>query len=460
MQHVNQTRRRTPIRRRVFLCIMLACVAPIHAQDVATPPADPESQPTTESIAATIQQQTVRTALERAATQIADRQFAAALQTLKPVDPLEPDNPWLHFYRGAAHQGLQNWYPAMESYDNAMDLLLSYGDPEPELFKTIQQYRTQARRNVFSMSLSTGIAWDSNVSYVGDAGSQADLISGQGDAVINTRFNIAYAPIANETETLVLAARTFNTWHTDLDQFDQQNYGFTANYVRKIDDHWSWSLRYDYDVVYLGLQPFVSSHAITPSLFHRWEPTDAPFQPTTTNFYYRFEAHDYLFRTPSEFDRDGYDNGVGLSQGFVWQPNRDNPWAMTIDTGYEFEFVATEGSEFDQMRHNFFLSVGLPLTNPLLPDKDLLWTINANCEIGDYREASLIDRDGDERYDVITTLESVFSQRLISHPTRGDLTMHAIVGWSHAASNVTREDRSSPFSYEKWISGVQFEWNW
>ncbi len=445
----------TRFRPHASLCmfLLLSATAGTFAQETITPSTNPDA-PITET------QQTVRSALEHAANQIANRQHAAALESLKPVESLEPDNPWLHYFKGTAHLGLENWYPAMDSYDTATDLLLSYGQPEPQLYETIKRYRTQARRNVFSLSLTTGIAWDSNVSYVGDSGSQANLISGQGDAVFSTRFNIAYAPIANETESLTFVARTHNTWHADVDQFDEQDYGFTTNYTRNLTDQWSASLRYDYDIVYLGRQPFVSSHALSPSLRYGWTPTDARLQPTRTDFYYRIEAHDYLFRTATEFDRDGFENSLGLSQSFLWQPNPENPWAMTIDTGYAFEFVATEGREFDQLRHNFYLGFGIPLTSPLLPQNDLQLQINTNVEVGQYREASLIDRDNDERHDVITTIEAIFSQNLVRHPTRGDLTMHAIVGYSTAASNITRRDRSEPFTYEKWITGVQFEWNW
>lgn len=448
MKQTQKTSRRTNLRRGVSILILLIAPAIAQTQETQTPELP------------TPQQLTVQRALEKAATQIADRQHADALKTLATIEKIEPDNPWLHFYKGAAHQGLQNWYPAMESYDTATDLLLSYGDPEPKLYETIKLYRSQARRNVFSLSLTTGIAWDSNVSYVGDSGSQANLISGQGDAVFSNRFNLAYAPIADETQSLTLVARTYNTWHADVDAFDEQNYGLTANYARKLNPNWSAAIRYDYDIVYLGRQPFVSTNSLSPSLRYIWNPTDATFQPTTTDLFYRIEAHDFLFRTSPEFDRDGFENTIGFSQSFRWQPNPENPWTMSIDTGYAFEFVATEGREFDQYRHNIFLAAGFPLTNPLLPENDLFMRINANVEVGDYREASLLDRDGDERYDVISTVETVFSQELFTDPEKGRLTMHAIVGYSTAASNITRRDRSSPFTYEKWISGVQFEWNW
>ena len=72
--------------------------------------------------------------------------------------------------------------------------------------------------------------------------------------------------------------------------------------------------------------------------------------------------------------------------------------------------------------------------------------------------SALIDRRGRKRDDVITSAGLVFSQELRVDPDHGDLIVHFIFNWSDYESNVRASDRSKPFSYDKIVAGIQFEW--
>ena len=401
----------------------------------------------------------VQTDLESAASLLAADQPRDALRALTAVGSREPDNPWMWFYRGLAYLKLGNWYVSMASLDRAQDLLTAYGDPEPQLSESIRRYRRQARSQVFGISYQIGLAYDSNVTFLGSGGAGFD-IAGRGDGKFTSRLQFAYAPIANETESLTLRARIAQAWNFAIEEFDDQDYGASIRYTRNLNDHWQATLQYDYDITYLGNDPFLSNHALSPGIIYNWQRPQSRLRPTETTLFYRIEARDFLFDTDPAFDRDGFANAVGLEQKWALRPTAGSDWTWDLSTGYALESVATEGTEFDRLDHLFYLGLQVPLTNRWLPDKEFTVRFDANWQIADYREDSVIDGNGDQRSDLITTLGAVLSQQLVQDADLGELTLHAIVGWTDANSNVTTADRASPFTYDKWVAGLQLEWSW
>ncbi len=401
----------------------------------------------------------VLTALESAAANIANDRPREALKKLAEAETLESGNPWLWFYRGLAHLKLGNWYDAMDGFDRAQDLLTVYGQPDPTLSASIREYRHLARRQVFGLSFITGLAFDSNVTFLG-AGGAGFEISGQEDSKFTSRFQVAYSPISDETHTLTINARIAHTWNFSVEQFNDQDYGLTIRYSRHLDDRWEAAIQYDYDVFYLGNQPFLSDHGLSPSLTYHWDAPAGRLAPTETVLQYRIDSRDYLFDTSPEFDRDGFANFVGLEQRFTMQPISGSDWTWDGSAGYSLSSIATEGSEFDRLDHTFFLGFGFPITNPWMPDRPCNMNVNASWLISDYRNASLIDGNGDERSDLITSIDAVISQELSRDSESGTLILHTILGWTDADSNVKTEDQGDPFTYDKWIVGFQLEWSW
>ncbi|MCH7814669.1 MAG: hypothetical protein IID40_11690 [Planctomycetes bacterium] len=362
---------------------------------------------------------------------------------------------------------MESPYRALECYDRAADILITLGDPDPDLTAQIRRRRHQARRQVLGVSFQLGLAYDSNVSYLGDAGA-SDLLAGRGDGKFSSGFQIDFAPVADRGELLAAGVRFGHSWHFAIEPFDYQDYGAYLRYARTLGDGWEISLRYDYDLNLLGNEPFVSQHSLTPALTHRPEPGPGSFRLLETTVYYRFEVRDYLYDIEPRFDRDGWAHSVGIGQRYSWRPIRDWPgWRWELSAGYRFESDATEGTEFDRRVHNFDLGLAMPLVNPLrpdryllLPDKELVFRFDVNWQIADYRNRSRFDRDRDERYDVITTYGFVLSQTLVSNPQDGDLVLHAIISWTDAHSNVTTREFLDPFTYDKVIYGLQLAWSW
>jgi hypothetical protein len=395
-------------------------------------------------------------ALEAAAQALDRGEARRALDALEPVKAEEPDNPWYLFYAGRAQHMLNDPHAAIGYYDRALERLEAYAESDSSLANAIGIARREARREIFTFYLQSGLAYDSNVTF-GGAGATATFISGREDGKFATRIAWDYAPVIRPDRSLTLSGRVASAWHFAVEEFNYQDYGTTVRYSQRLSDHWRFDLLYDYDFFALGNDSFLSTHGLSPRLSYLWTLQDRAFEPTETLFDYRLEAVDYLFDTEPVLDRDGFTNTVGLAQAFLLRPRRESAWACDLFVGYRFGSFATEGSEFDRWASNIFVGAAFPLKS-LLRDRDLTFQFNADWEISDYWHSSVYDEDGDERDDLITTLGAILSQELIDDPRDGQLILHAIVGWSDADSNVHTEDGADPFTYDKLIAGFQLEW--
>ncbi len=409
----------------------------------------------------------VRDALERTAVLLQNGQARQALDALAPIESVEPDNPWMWFYRGSAYAQLRQPYRAMESYDHALDVLAEMSDPDPELAATLRSHRKQARRQVFGFSLKTGLAYDTNVTFLSGGASTLGLIAGQADSLFETGTRVDYAPIADEKETLAFGARLGHSWHFSVERFNFQDYGGYVRYARTLDDRWEAALQYDYDMTFLGNDPFLSNHAVSPSLTHHWPGGAGPFRLDRTTLYYLFEGRDFLFPTDAMLDQDGVVNAVGLQQSFKIRPLPAVPWVCDASLGYRLGSVATEGSEFDRLAHHWYAGLECPLLNPakpeeylIIPRRELRFRFGAHWQMDLYRNSSLFDYDRDHRSDLLTTLTFGLSQKLIEDDRWGDLILHGLIDCTNANSNVTQRDGVSPFTYNRVVYGLQIEWAW
>ena len=399
----------------------------------------------------------VRDALEAAAAAMLAGKPAKALAALESVDAIEPQNPWLWFYRGSA-RALEGYpHKAIDAFDRTLDALATLGDPDPPFAARIRADRQAVRRQVTHVSVQLGLAYDSNVTF-GGGGNTGLFISGRGDGKFASRVAWDYATIATPEERVTIGGRVSNAWHFSVAEFNFQDYGAFVRRTKALDDHWTLALQYDYDITYLGNQPFLSNHALSPSLIYRWESTGGRLEFRETTFEYRIESRDFLFDTTPEFDRDGVANSLGITQTFQIRPTEDASFVWDLYAGYRLQFVATEGSEFDRTTNSIYVGAAIPVENPWMPNNDTLLQLSASWEFNDYRHGSLIDRAGRERRDVITTVGVVLSQSLRADPDRGDLILHLIFNWTDSDANVRASDHSAPFNYDKVVTGFQLEW--
>lgn len=408
----------------------------------------------------------VQTSLETAAIHLRDGRLEPAAAELDRVAEAEPDNPWLWYYRGIWHYKNGSPHEAGRCYARAAEILGELGNPDPPLAEKIRSARAKARRQVFNLSVQTGLAYDTNVTYGGAGGEDLGLTSGRGDGKFVSGFQLNYNPIAEPDQVLGFGARLNHTWDFKVEEFNYQDYGGYARYTRRLGNDWKAELRYDYDVTLLNNQQFLSNHALTPTLTYEWKPGTGPIRPTETSVSYQFEWQDYLYESDPAFERNGAVNSVGAAQVFRIQPLADVPWSCDLTLGYRFGYYNTMGWEYDRSQHLFSLDLAMPIMRPsspreylIIPDKALTFHFNASWEIGDYRNASLIDQYHRERRDLYTTYAWMLSQKLLDDPDYGELTLHGLIYWFDADSN-TRTKQGSPFTYDKFVYGLQLEWTW
>lgn len=437
------------LRSRIRLCALLPWVV-----TVASEPARADES------------QFVQQRLDAAAVALRMGQPRDALGALKQARDVEPDNPWIAFFFGEAHQQLGEPYRALDEYDRALKILDDLDHPDDDLERTVQKRRQTARRQVFSVDVQMGLAYDTNVTFLGGGASDLDLIANVPDGLFSSGASASWSPIADRDQVLTFGLRTSQSWHFRIDSFDLQDYGFTVRYLRRLTDRWRIEGRYDYDMLVLGTESYLSNHVLSAALQYVWRPTDARVRLLATSLGYRFEGRDFLFPTSDTFDQDGVVNAVNVRQTLSVQPLANVSWKWDIGLGYEFASVATEGTEFDRLTHDFGVDLSIPLINPaepdkylILPDKELLFQFAANWQIGNFREESEIDRRERHRRDLITTLVFAVSQKLIEDPRTGDLTLSGVVQWTNTDSNVITQDRAAPFTYDKIVYGLQLAWS-
>lgn len=410
----------------------------------------------------------VRAALESAAADISAGRARQALAALEPAERLEPDNPWLAFYRGLAHLQLGNAYLAMEQFDRGIEALAALGNPEPDLADAMGRYRQVARRQTLTFSYRMGLAYDTNVSYLGsNVALGTGLISGRRDSEVTSRLELAYAPVATEKDSVTVGVRLDHAWYGKIHEFNYQDYGATLRYARRLDDHWEVSLRYDYDLTLLDNQPFLSNHAVTPALDYHWRMAPRPIALDTTSVYYQYNRQHYPVRVDPRFNRDGDVHVLGAQQSFTFQPLPAAARNGELACGYRYESYITEGTEFDQIARHLYLDLNVPVLNPLapqryliLPDKELMFRFSFSWELDGYRNVSVLDGSGRQRRDTIRTYGFCLSQKLLQHPRYGDLTLHGLVNLTDADSNIVTRDGGNPFTYNKVVYGAQLEWSW
>jgi hypothetical protein len=416
------------------------------------------------------QSQSIEQEFETAARSLSEGKPRVALDAMARAEAIEPENPWVHYYRAAAKYQLGDHYGAMSSGERAATILKELGDPDPELAELVRQVRGRSRREVASLSLQTGLAFDSNVTFLQAGAAGLGTIAGREDGLFGSSESFMVAPIADEHQRLEAFGHVANTWHFAVEQFDVGVYGGGLRYARRLGDNWEADIRYNYDQYWLGNDPFVEIHSVSPSLSYLWrcDPVQG-VRPDKSTLYYQFEVRDYRFPTTPRFDRDGMAHHVGFTQDMLIRPMAELPWDVKLSAGYRYEADFTKGAEFDVRYHNFLLGLEVPLVRPwckdrleylLIPNQELKFTYGAAWQIGDYREVSVTDRDHDKRSDYIVTHTFALSQTIFDDPDYGRMVLHALINWSDANSNITTPQNISPFTYDRTVYGVQLEWTW
>ncbi|HUU82767.1 MAG TPA: tetratricopeptide repeat protein, partial [Phycisphaerae bacterium] len=312
-----------------------------------------------------------------------DQAEAALERSGKPDRSVEAT---IKFYRALIALQRENWDEARTALEEGYELA-----PESEIGKQSKELLDQlVERRPWELAIQLGFDWDSNVILRGH-----DVITRKGDQKPDDwRFGLAsaftYRLVDTEEFVLGVGGTTFNTWHTEIDEFDVQSYGANvyAGYSPKQADWLTLSLRYDWDYSFVGNDSFLARHRLTPQI----DIQEADW--TGTTLFYQFDVRDYHHQsTDPRLDRDGHTHAFGVVQHFDLLEMFERQ--LTTSLSYRFENVQTEGTEFAADNHIFALGVGVPLPH------DFSFDFLSEFEVDFYKHGSRFDLDGSKRRDFI-----------------------------------------------------------
>jgi len=407
----------------------------------------------------------VRRALENAAVELSVGRPEAALRALNLVESAEPSNPWLAFYRGAARLQLDEPYRAMAELDRAWRFAHAAPKIDATLLARIKRLRRDARRRVLQVSLRLGVAHDSNVAFIGQGALTRGLVADDEDELFESRFTAAFAPLMDSRRSLTFGVAAVHSWHFRIDEFDVQDYTGFVNYEHALGSHTDLSLSVRASAVYLGNESYLNGAGADVAWRYDWPQVGRAIRWLDSTIHAGLTREDFRFLVTAELDQDGWVPSAGVVQRFVIPSATGGPAALIGRFGYVFHRYETDGSEYERDTHRVYCGVEMPLMHPfrpgaylVLPDKPLWLELTYDWEFARHDNASVLDARGDARRDRTGTYGVRLSQVLLEN--KHDLVLHLLARYMDADSNIRFTDRSSPFTFDKFVVGVQFEWTW
>ncbi|MHC5109776.1 MAG: tetratricopeptide repeat protein [Planctomycetota bacterium] len=443
------------IRSMIVVATLAGCASPVAA--------DPPPQ----SGVAVDRESDPRALIDEAFRHLQEGRAERALQVLDQLEAIEPLNPWLWYLRGMSEQQRFHFQSALAHFDRALEELERSGVEDDALESAIRNHHVETRRRLFSFDWQFGLAYDTNVSFLEDAAAQPGLIAGEDDGKFMNSMSLRVSLWESPTDHLWLEARTAQSWHFAVSEFDYQNYGGTLHYSRLLTEQLKLSLAYEYDYEMLDRDSFGSFQAGTAALSWRYDPWVTWITPLESVLFYRLESQDFHFPTEQVFDQDALSQQFGVSHSIRIQPFDEKAYHVDLRGSYRFGHFDTDGTEFDRREHTFGFGLSAPLRHPgkpeaylLSPTLPLLLHFDVQWESDDFLRSSVVDRDGRRRYDHVMQYDVVLSQTLFDDPRMGRMIAHFVFSYTDTNSNVIADDRTRPYAYDKAVYGLQFHWAW
>ncbi|MCH8966946.1 MAG: hypothetical protein IID43_04655 [Planctomycetes bacterium] len=330
--------------------------------------------------------------------------------------------------RDAARKALQ------DGYDLAPDS--DIGRRSKEILDRLTE------RRPWELTLRLGFDYDTNVTLRGKQVRRAFNEAKGNDWRFGMSSAFTYRLLDTEEFLLGVGGNTFHTWHTEIDEFDVQNYGVNvyAAWMPPGVDWLTLSMRYDWDVTLVANDSFLNRHRITPQI----DIQEAPWASMT--LFYQFDWRDYHHQPLNQrLDRDGDIHAFGVIQRFELVEMYDRP--LTLSFSYRFENVDADGNEFASDNHIFALGVGVPLP------WDLTFDFLTEFEVDYYKHRSFFDFNRSKRRDFIHTLIFALTKQF-----NEQLSARFQVNVTNDDSNVRDRSGQEFFSYNRVVYGLSVQY--
>lgn len=347
--------------------------------------------------------------------------------------------------------------------------------------------------NDLRFTLSAGIQRDSNVVLLGERTDLPRNISDKDDFgfrlgfIVDHTLDLALFDSDLEKWTLGLRGRTSQLWHSEIDTFDEQNYGGSIALQYELvgeednDGPVYAQIQYDFDYTLLGRQPFISTNSISTRIRAYWDERRG-----NSDVYFHFEIRDYsepLF--DRRFNRDGHYFRLGvfhshkainmtpIIEGWgmpAWGHPNDTAFEQddekyesryfTPFVGFEYGWDSTAGDEFDLRQYKLTLGAITPLPYG--------WQLDTTFDFSweEYlADGSLVDFHRRSREDFVQRYEIGLSRTYVlregSDENRYNLktdhtlmTIRGFAAWTLDDSNVVDRSGQAIFEYDRVVYGI------
>jgi tetratricopeptide (TPR) repeat protein len=434
--------------------------------------------------------------LDAAIALIGRDQFTAAQSTLEVFVAAEVGDEvtrrQAHYFLGVAQFRLQQNEAALESLataetgedDPAMQAIIGYyrawiffdqrrNDEAIEEFKRVSQLtpnldlaaRAQRRAEQieagqftgveggsrFSLSVSLGMSYDSNVVLLGDSASIPIDITTEDDFRFGLSSDLRYLQPLGDSWLVGAGTHTFHSWHGSLQEFNVQTYDGRVflNYFPS--DVMTFGFQYEYEYSLVDNDAFLSRSRLTPSVryVHGFHEDGTP--TTASTAFYAYEDrnyHDDVF--DARGDRDGDYHTVGVVQSFNFNQPRlddgDGRW-LAGSISYRWKNESTQGDDFDMTGHSVSAGVSVPLPDEWLLDFSGSWGWEHYWQ-PNTQDFKLRPRDD-------------FVQRYIWGLQRDyllddgiSMTLRGEVAWTLDDSNIRNRIGEAVYSYDRFVGGI------
>jgi tetratricopeptide (TPR) repeat protein len=344
------------------------------------------------------------------------------------------------FYKGVSELQLKHTAAAQSAFRTAADL-----DPNSSFSLASRQMDAlvaaqEKRDRRWSFELQTGYEYDSNVVLLDNAIQLPGNISRRDDGREILQAHASYSFIKNDKWEAGIDTTNYFAWQNSLSDFDGESYDVGAYGSYQIRPNLYAGLRYDFNYVNIGHDPFLTRNLVTPQL--------TLIEPNFgyTSGYYQFEARQFNGPTPSRaLDRDGHNNVVGIVQGIDLPSLFKDTGPSMLELSGRYENQQTSGSDFDG---NFY-SLGATYHTPLP-----IWKLRADVGVGvdwqEYSHGNSLDVNRDHRSDFEwRTLVGITKEICPNASVRVDYS------YTNHDSNVSTSDDQHPYSYDRHIVGVR-----
>ena len=319
--------------------------------------------------------------------------YPEAIRELGIAEEADPNNALVFFYQGAAYLSLGDYKRSSPRFLHAATLAPELGltahyyagigfyyrgilldaknefteavriDPASSVAQSAREFLAQLetpgkKAKRWDLTISTAYQYDSNVTLLAGGSALPAGISRKGDSRFLFYLRGGYRFLETQDWSLGAAYSLYQSLHVELHSFNVQNHQASAFLVYRRPGM-QLRIPYEFNFALVGGDTFLRSNAVTPTL------TIPESSRTFTELQYGFTSQDFVNTSqfPTNNDRDGINNRVGISQSVVL----DQTTRLRVRYDYDNELTGSSATQDDwaYQGHKFTGDLGLSIPRGL-----------------------------------------------------------------------------------------------